>query len=125
MSTTKTLFRPVGQRELDLIQATGFREFPPRLEGQPIFYPVLTEAYARHIAERWNTQDEFSGRVGYVLRFEVSTDYLDRFEIQKVGDRTALEYWIPAYDLPEFVGRIEVMATYRGRLQEADDTSAV
>ena len=46
MGATTTLFRPVGQAELDLIAASGYRLFPPRLPGQPIFYPVLNEAYA-------------------------------------------------------------------------------
>ena len=41
---TTTLYRPVGSEELRLIAASGFREFPPRLPGQPIFYPVLNEA---------------------------------------------------------------------------------
>lgn len=46
-----TLFRPVGQKELDLIRESGFRTFPPRLYFQPIFYPVLNEEYAAGIAE--------------------------------------------------------------------------
>jgi hypothetical protein len=50
MSETTTLFRPVGQQELDLIAASGYRAFPPRLPEQPIFYPVLNEAYATQIA---------------------------------------------------------------------------
>ena len=37
------LYRPVGQAELDLIAASGWRRFPPRLSHQPIFYPVLSE----------------------------------------------------------------------------------
>ena len=45
-----TLFRPVGQTELDLITAAGCRAFPPRLPHQPIFYPVTSEAYAAQIA---------------------------------------------------------------------------
>lgn len=36
---TTVLYRPVGQKELDLIAASGFLGFPPRLPGQPIFYP--------------------------------------------------------------------------------------
>ena len=40
---TLTLWRPVGQAELELIAAAEWRRFPPRLEGQPIFYPVLNE----------------------------------------------------------------------------------
>jgi len=50
-----TLYRPAGQVELDLIQASAFRRFPPRLPEQPFFYPVLSEAYATQIARDWNT----------------------------------------------------------------------
>ncbi|HEV2482639.1 MAG TPA: hypothetical protein VGS79_23400 [Puia sp.] len=42
METIK-LYRPVGLKELELIRLSGWREFPPRLEWQPIFYPVLNE----------------------------------------------------------------------------------
>jgi hypothetical protein len=45
-----TLYRPVGRGELELIRASHFREFPPRLAEQPIFYPVLSEEYATQIA---------------------------------------------------------------------------
>ena len=51
-----TLFRPVGPIELDLIRANEYRAFPPRLPGQPIFYPVLNEEYATQIARDWNTK---------------------------------------------------------------------
>jgi hypothetical protein len=47
---TTTLYRPVGQGEFDLIKASGFRAFPPRLVDQPFFYPVLSEEYAAIIA---------------------------------------------------------------------------
>lgn len=72
---TVTLFRPVGQQELDLIQASGWKEFPPRLYWQPIFYPVLTEEYAIMIARDWNTKDPNSGYVGYVLQFTSSLTF--------------------------------------------------
>jgi len=58
---TTSLFRPVGQKELDLIAESGYRAFPPRLDWQPIFYPVLNEEYASFIAREWNTKDEASG----------------------------------------------------------------
>jgi hypothetical protein len=96
------LFRPVGQKEFDLIAESGFRAFPPRLEWQPIFYPVLNEEYATFIAREWNTKDAASGFIGYVLRFSVGSEYLSRFQVQKVGGATALEYWIPAEQLVEF-----------------------
>jgi hypothetical protein len=116
VTETTTLYRPVGQKELDLVAQSGYRSFPPRLEGQPIFYPVLNEEYAAFIAREWNTKDAASGFIGYVLRFSVRTNFLAQFEIQKVGSATALEYWIPAEQLAEFndniVDAIEVIAHY-------------
>ena len=38
-----TRYRPAGQAQLDLIRASQFREFPPGLPEQSIFYPLLTE----------------------------------------------------------------------------------
>jgi hypothetical protein len=79
--------RPVGQTERDQIAASGWRAFPPRLAGQPIFYPVLNEEYATRIARDWNTKDPASGFIGYVLRFEVERPYVDRFETHRVGGK--------------------------------------
>lgn len=111
------LYRPVGERELALIRDTGWCAFPPRLTHQPIFYPVLTEAYAMQIARDWNTKDAASGYVGYVTRFAVRSDALKRYPVRTVGGTAHQEYWIPAEDLPAFnrniVGPIEVIAEFR------------
>lgn len=119
---TVTLFRPVGQQELDLIQASGWKEFPPRLYWQPIFYPVLTEEYAIMIARDWNTKDPNSGYVGYVLQFDVEFDYLSQYEPQEAGGRDLKEYWIPSEDLKEFnqhiMGTIDVIHEFRPVPQE-------
>lgn len=104
--STKTLYRPVGQAELDLIQATHWRRFPPRLDWQPIFYPVLTEEYAVFIARQWNTKDPNSGYVGYVLLFEIDENYIESFPVQNVGGPESLEYWIPAEELETFNDQI-------------------
>jgi hypothetical protein len=113
-----TLYRPVGRKELDLIRATNFRHFPPRLAGQPFFYPVLTEEYATQIARDWNTKDEASAYEGYVLRFEVNTAFLSRYEVRVVGDANQQEYWVPGAELEEFnrniVGAIQVIHEFRG-----------
>ena len=77
--TLVTLYRPVGQKERDLIADSGWKRFPPRLEFQPIFYPVLTEEYAIRIAREWNTKDAASGFVGYVTRFCVEQEFLAKF----------------------------------------------
>ena len=110
-----TLYRPTGENELALIRASGWRAFPPRLPEQPIFYPVLEEEYAVQIARDWNTRD---GGIGYVLRFEVETDYLAQFPMQTAGARIHREYWIPAEELDEFnrhiVGLIEVIREFHG-----------
>ena len=45
-----TLFRLVGAVELELIAASGYHAFPPRLPEHPMFYPVTNEAYAVQIA---------------------------------------------------------------------------
>ena len=114
---TTTLHRPVGQKELDLSLESGSTAFPPRLEHQPIFYPVLNGGYAIQIARDWNTKDEVSGYVGYVARFEVRTDYLDAYEAQVTGGGQHAEDWIPSEDLEEFnrslVGTIEVTHEFR------------
>lgn len=119
---TITLYRPVGQKEKDLIAASGQREFPPRLPEQPIFYPVLNEEYAIKIARDWNTRDAFSGYVGYVTRFQVRADFLAHYEVKTVGASQHQEYWIPAGDLPAFnasiVGPIEVIAEFRSGSRE-------
>ena len=75
------LFRPVGIRELALIYASKMTAFPPRLPDQPIFYPVLNEAYATQIASDWNTRA--APFAGYVTRFDVDDAYASRFERRK------------------------------------------
>jgi hypothetical protein len=123
MTAGTTLFRPVGQAELDLIRADGFRAFPPRLPEQPYFYPVLNLEYATQIARDWNTKDERSGYVGYVLQFEVDTKFLREYQVHQVGDVTHREYWIPAADLAGFnekiVGTIEIVAEFAGARDES------
>jgi hypothetical protein len=108
---TVTLYRPVGPEELALIEASGWREFPPRLPEQPIFYPVTNEAYASQIARDWNVK---ASGVGYVTRFAVRADFLNRYQLQRVGGAIYTEYWIPAEDLPAFnehiVGSIAITA---------------
>src|SRR5215471_15571294 len=96
-SDTVTLWRPTGPEELALVEASGWHEWPPRLPGQPIFYPVLNEEYAAKIAREWNVPR--SG-AGYVTRFQVLRSFLDQYEVHQVGGNTILEYWIPAEDLP-------------------------
>lgn len=111
---TITLFRPVGQKELELIEQSGWTKFPPRLPSQPIFYPVTNEEYACKIAKDWNAKHE---GIGYVLEFYVKADFLKKYPVQTVGSSMHQEYWIPAEDLDDFnaaiKGKIWAIITYR------------
>jgi hypothetical protein len=113
---TTTLYRPVGQAELDLIDQSGFRKFPPRLPEQPFFYPVLNEQYVAKIARDWNTKDERSSLMGFVLRFQVRKAFLDKYQMRVVGNSEHQEYWIPAADLDllndNLFGTIEVIRKF-------------
>ena len=117
MPEVVTLYRPVGKKELALIEESGFAEFPPRLPEQPIFYPVTNEEYATQIARDWNAKVN-EDRAGFVTRFNVEKAFLDQFERQVVGGSEHEEYWIPAEDLAQFnaciVGSIEVIAEFYG-----------
>lgn len=110
------LYRPVGLDEMRLIEESGFREFPPRLPEQPIFYPVLHLEYAEQIARDWNaTRTPFAG---FVTRFEVDEAYVARFEVHTVGNSVHQELWVPAEELQEFnrhlLGKIEVVREFYG-----------
>ncbi len=110
---TTTLYRPVGPQELALIEQSGWRKFPPRLPEQPIFYPVMNEDYAIQIARDWNVAASGSG---FVTKFEVTTEYLKKFEVQNVGGHMHNELWVPAEEIEEFndniVGTIEVTKSF-------------
>ncbi|HET7229325.1 MAG TPA: hypothetical protein VFJ16_04950, partial [Longimicrobium sp.] len=104
--------------ELELIERSGWRAFPPRLPHQPIFYPVLDEGYAVQIARDWNTKDAASGFVGYVTRFRVRSGFAARYPVRVAGARAHRELWVPAEEMDDFnaniVGPIEVVAEFRG-----------
>jgi hypothetical protein len=112
------LYRPVGLKELALIAASGWRAFPPRLEWQPIFYPVLSQAYADQIAAEWNTRDAFSGFCGVTTEFDLLEAHFSRYAVQNVGGAIHNELWVPAEELDLFnsniVGGIRVVAAFFG-----------
>lgn len=112
-SEVTKMYRPVGPEEYRLLEQNGFTKWPPRLETQPIFYPVTNEEYAAEIAQKWNVRDH---GVGFVTRFLVKSAFADRYEIQQVGAFHHTEWWIPSGDLDELnmniVGQIEVIACF-------------
>ena len=65
------------------------------------------------IARDWNVAASGSG---YVTRFRIKRDFLDRYSVREAGGQQHKEYWIPAEDLPALnaalVGEIEIVATF-------------
>ena len=101
------LFRPVGLRELELIAASGYREYPPRFAWQPIFYPVVTREYARAIVTQWNSKESEAGHCGFVTEFDVDAEFAARYPVQQLGGGPVYrELWVPAAELPEFNAHI-------------------
>lgn len=71
--------RHPGPRELELIKASGFKRFPPRLPDQPIF-----TRNTRRSAEPWNVK---ASGAGFVTRFEVRADLLARCAVRDLQVR--------------------------------------
>lgn len=124
-----TLYRPVGLKELELIIENDFKAFPPRLDWQPIFYPVMNEDYAIEIALKWNTIDEFSGYCGFVTAFVINSDFIEKYEVQNVGNKIHNELWVPSEELEEFNKNIQdkiyVTKTFLGKQFVSKVTSVV
>ena len=118
------IYRPTGDAEARLIETTG--RFPPRLPGQPFFYPVMSFAYAEKIARDWNSVDHRKGgdgRRGHVFLTLLSMQALDRWPIQYAGGKEHQEMWVPAAELNEFndmiIGRIIRLTSYEDGVQLA------
>ncbi len=109
------LYRPVGTKELELIEKSNYTKYPPRLPEQPIFYPVLNEKYATEIAAQWNVKYN-SDHKGYVTKFEIDDEYFHQFEIHIVGDSYHQELWVLAEELNTFnshiIGKIQVISEF-------------
>ena len=109
------LYRPVGTRELELIEKSGYEKYPPRLPEQPIFYPVLNEKYATEIAAQWNVKYNDDHK-GYVTKFEIDDEYFHQFEIHVVGLGYHQELWVLAEELDNFnrhiIGKIQIISEF-------------
>ena len=105
-----TLYRPVGPTELALIEASGWREFPPRLPEQPIFYPVTNEAYAIQIARDWNVKESGSG---HVTRFDVDATYLNRYRKEQVGAQYTPSIGSPPRNFLSLIGTLSARSLSR------------
>ena len=108
-----TLYRPVNKNELDLIENSGWKSFPPRLPEQPVFYPVTNLAYAEQITKEWNVP---AYGEGYVVEFDLPAAFLSKYNVENVGGEIHNEYWIPAEELKDMnvniIGLIRLVSTF-------------
>lgn len=107
-----TLYKPVSQKELDLIKQSEWKAFPSGLKEQPFFYPLMKEAYSAQIVKECSAP---AYGVCYITRFDISVEYVSRYKIRHIGSDRHQELWIPSEELDEFnkhiVGQIEVVGT--------------
>jgi hypothetical protein len=112
--STVRLWRPVGLNELRLIFDSEYQKYPPRLDWQPIFYPVTNFAYAEQITREWNVVSN-GNHCGFVTEFDIDQQFLFQYQEQNVGAIFHNEYWVPAEELEVFnahiVGDIRVVAS--------------
>ena len=115
---TSTLYRPIGEKELILIAENDYKAFPPRLEWQPIFYPVLNEEYAAEISSKWNTTDEFGNYLGFVTKYEITEEEFKKYKVENVGGKIHNELWVPSENLENFnqniINKIEIIKVFIG-----------
>jgi hypothetical protein len=112
MPGTITLYKPVSQKELDLIKKSGWKAFPLELKEQPFFYPLMKDAYSAQISKECTTP---AYSIGYITRFEIDVEFVSRYKVRHIGPSRQQELWIPPEELNEFnqhlSGVIEVVGT--------------
>lgn len=120
-----TLWRSVGQSELDLVASLRWRAWPPRLPNQPIFSAAGDRRYAVQIGRERNVPAE---GVGYVVKFDVARSFLDRHQGYQGGPCDEREYRIPGDEVADLnahlVGAITESADYRGPVSDVEFVEA-
>ncbi len=85
---------------------------------------MLHQDYATKIARDRNVK---ASGAGFVTRFEVDADFLERYPVQRVGGAICEELWVPAGELEDFNvhirGLIEVIESFGDEaLADREDT---
>jgi hypothetical protein len=111
--TTTTLYRALTGQELAFVEASGWREFPPRLAGRPPLVVSLDEAHARKVASELKAANSFEG-LGFVARFEVQEAAVAACSPITIRDHDVLQVAddaISAFNAA-IEGRIEIIGAY-------------
>lgn len=109
---TLVLWRAVGQAELNLVAASGWRAWPPAAPGRAGFRAVLDRRLAARVSRERIVPAEGAG---FVARFEVERSFIQRYPAGRDGEPG---YLIPARDVTalndHLVGVITEEADHRG-----------
>lgn len=108
-----TLYKSLSPVQLAQVVSLGWRAFPAMDDDQQIFAPKLHQAYAEMLARQLEMAHF---QAGYVVRFTLGNDFLQRFTPVSVAYREHEEYRIPVRSLAELnraiVGRIELVSGF-------------
>jgi hypothetical protein len=113
LRTPLRLFKPVGTgaHPRDWLSTV-----PTKVADATIFYPVLHEEYAVHIARGRNATDAATAATS--LGSGSRSAFLQNYDVQTVGSSRHRENWIPADDVAAFNddinGPIEVIYEFQG-----------
>jgi hypothetical protein len=111
--TTTTLYRALTGQELAFVEASGWREFPPRVPGRPPLVVSTNEALARRVASELKAANNFEG-LGFVARFEVQDEAVAGCTPITLQDHPVLQVAddaISAFNAA-IEGRIEIIGAY-------------
>lgn len=104
----QTLYRPVGSNELAWIKKSGWTRFPTRLIKEPVFYPVIDDAFT----PKESVQQRAATPIACIIRFHVIKDYLKKYAVQLVGADMHTELHVPSDALDDLnnniIGLIEI-----------------
>ena len=93
--STVTLWGPVGQAELDLIEQTRWTRFAPRLPDSRSSRPVLNEEYATKVARDGNTKGAARATSATCCASRSKPTMSAGFEPQRVDGAGIDELWVP------------------------------
>ena len=121
--STLTIYRAISLQELEMIEASGFTRFPPRLPDQPVLCLSLQFAHAEQLARDWIARFCVPP-AGFVTQCDVVLEFLKNYRTEPVEGTAFREYQIPSDDVLRFnnsiVGQIEIAAEFYGEFHEED-----
>jgi hypothetical protein len=114
MFNTIRLYKPLSPLQLEEVINSGWSSFAVDSPLQKVFYPKIHRRYAENLARQW---DAVQFNAGYVVAFDVPTEFMAKYEIQTTAYEEHREYVVPVEELSLFnqniKGKISVVTTFK------------